>query len=108
MYHEKTPKDIRDQKRKIILFVAGALFVIVVCLLVSFRISTGLLKQGEVSLQDAILSSAKQCCAIEGSYPPSLEYLEQNYGLVVNREKYIITYSIFAENILPNVIVSAK
>ena len=108
MYHEKTPKDIRNKKRRLILFIAGSLFIIFACVLVSFRVSTGLIKQGEVSLRDAILSSAKQCCAIEGSYPPSLEYLEQNYGLVVNREKYIITYSIFAENIVPNVIVSAK
>ena len=108
MYHEKTPKDIRDQRRRRILSVAGILFIVLVLFLASFRINANLSKQGEVSIRNAILNSAKQCCAIEGSYPPSLEYLEENYGLVVNRQNYIITYSIFAENILPNVIVSAQ
>ena len=54
---------------------------------------------------NAILNSAKQCCAIEGSYPASLEHLESDYGLRVNRDDYVITYEVFAENILPSVVV---
>lgn len=65
-------------------------------------------EQGEVSLRNAILDAAKQCCAIEGAYPPSLSYLERNYGLVVNHHDYAITYEVFADNVIPDVVVVAK
>lgn len=64
--------------------------------------------QGTISLKHAILQSANQCYAIEGSYPYNLEYLENNYGLVVNRSDYSITYEVFADNVAPNVVVVEK
>ncbi|MFR1639983.1 MAG: hypothetical protein ACLSVD_12990 [Eggerthellaceae bacterium] len=68
-------------------------------------VNQNLREQGAVSVRNAILDSAKQCCAIEGSYPSSLEHLEQSYGLRVNRGDYVITYEVFAENIMPSVVV---
>ena len=68
-------------------------------------VGQNLREQGAVSVRNAILDSAKQCCAIEGSYPSSLEHLEQGYGLRVNRDDYVITYEVFAENIMPSVVV---
>lgn len=59
-------------------------------------------------LSDAIKRTAVQCYAIEGFYPPSIEYLEDNYGLVVDHDKYVISYSIFASNIMPEVEVYLK
>lgn len=54
-------------------------------------------------LSDAIIRSAVQCYAIEGFYPPNIEYLEENYGLLVDHDKYFISYSVFASNIIPEV-----
>lgn len=71
-------------------------------------VGQNLREQGAVSVRNAILDSAKQCCAIEGAYPSSLAYLEENYGLVVNRSDYAITYEVFADNVMPNVVVLAK
>lgn len=59
-------------------------------------------------LSNAIKHSAVQCYAIEGFYPPNIEYLEQNYGLVVDHDKYVVSYSIFASNIMPTVDVYFK
>lgn len=59
-------------------------------------------------LIDAINRSAVQCYAIEGYYPPNLEYLENNYGLVVDHDKYIISYSVFASNIMPQIGIFLK
>ncbi len=59
-------------------------------------------------LSDAIIRSAVQCYAIEGFYPPNVEYLENNYGLVVDHNKYVISYSVFASNIMPDVEVFIK
>lgn len=61
--------------------------------------------QGTVSLRHAIVQSANQCYAIEGAYPYNLEYLENNYGLVVNHDDYVITYEVFADNVAPSVVV---
>ena len=36
--------------------------------------------QGAAALRDSILASAKQCCAIEGSYLSSPEHLEESYA----------------------------
>lgn len=87
-------------------------FAIVLVIVVAFfaydTVGAALREQGELSVRNAILNSAKQCFAIEGSYPSSLAHLEENYGLVVNRSDYAITYEVFADNVMPNVVVLAK
>lgn len=108
MYHELTKQQIRRRTRR---RLSGALALAVAVALVwacAGAIGASLREQGEVSVRNAILTSAKQCCAIEGAYPPSLAYLEENYGLVVNRADYAITYEVFAGNVMPNVVVLAK
>ena len=43
--------------------------------------------------------------AIEGSYPESVAEMEQNYGIHIDRSKYLVHYSIFASNIMPDMAV---
>lgn len=57
------------------------------------------------SVEQAILKATVQCYAVEGQYPQNLAYLQENYGLVLDTEKYIIQYDIFASNIMPTVLV---
>lgn len=59
-------------------------------------------------LKDAIIKNAVLCYAIEGFYPPSIKYLEDNYGLVVNHDKYVVSYRIFASNIMPGIEIYLK
>lgn len=59
-------------------------------------------------LKDAIIRSAVQCYAIEGYYPPDIEYLENHYGLIVDHDKYIVNYNIFASNIMPEIDIFKK
>ncbi len=54
-------------------------------------------------IRDTVLSYVAQCYALEGKYPDDLAYLEDNYGLVLDRDKYIYHYSIFASNVYPDV-----
>ncbi len=108
MPRNQTSDQITKRRRR---RIAGLAVAVMAAALIGLGINvteSGLREQGGVSLRNAILDSAKQCCAIEGSYPPSLSYLEQNYGLVVNRNDYTITYETFADNVMPNVVVSAK
>ena len=53
----------------------------------------------------AIARAAAHCYAVEGIYPPNIEYLEQRYGLSVDRNKYRVDYRCFASNLMPDIIV---
>lgn len=57
------------------------------------------------SVTQAVTKATVQCYAVEGAYAPSLAYLEERYGLRVDREKYVIQYDIFASNIMPTILV---
>lgn len=65
-------------------------------------------KQNFEILTDAIKRSVVQCYAIEGFYPPNIAYLEDNYGLTVNHNKYVVSYRIFASNIMPEIEIYLK
>lgn len=62
-------------------------------------------EQGKNAVREAVLKAAVYCYAVEGMYPRDISYLEDKYGLVVNRNKYKIDYDLFATNILPDVYV---
>lgn len=59
-------------------------------------------------LRQSARRAVVQCYAIEGSYPADVTYLEENYGLHYNHEKYFIDYQIFASNVMPDVEVYEK
>ena len=44
-----------------------------------------------------------QCYAIEGRYPPDLAYLEENYGLILDREHYVYHYRLEGSNLMPEI-----
>lgn len=64
--------------------------------------------KGAETLRDAIRRASVQCYAIEGRYPPSVEYLEENYGIQIDRDKYDVFYSGFASNFMPDITVNQK
>lgn len=59
-------------------------------------------------VRDTVLSYVAQCFALEGAYPPDLDYLTENYGLQLDKEHYIYHYDIYASNVLPDVRVFAR
>ncbi len=56
--------------------------------------------------QQLIRKYAVQCYASEGAYPPNLDYLVGNYGLILDPDKYAYYYSAFSSNMMPEVIVT--
>ena len=68
-------------------------------------VAAALRDQGAASVREAVLRAASQCCAVEGSYPHNLSYLEEHYGLTVNREDYAVIYEAYASNVAPSVVV---
>lgn len=55
----------------------------------------------------AIQKAAITCYAIEGGYP-SLSYLVDNYGVILNREEFFYHYEMIGANILPIIKVLRK
>ncbi len=82
---------------------------LIVALWVGFGFITNQAKeQGAQTLRDSIIDASMQCFAIEGYYPPSLEYLQENYGLSVNEDDYLVVYVAFASNVPPTVDVRMR
>ena len=101
-----------DKKRKRWPLAAVVLVVVLVAV-VAWQYTTqvsgkDLNAESAVALKDAIERSALQCYVVEGVYPPSLSYLEENYGLQVNTKDFYVTYDIFASNLPPDVQVTGK
>ncbi|MDD2494824.1 MAG: hypothetical protein PHE29_06480 [Tissierellia bacterium] len=72
------------------------------------KVNKGSKEESYLIIKDAINRSAVQCYAVEGYFPPNIEYLEKNYGLVVDYDKYIVSYNVFASNIMPDIEVFIK
>lgn len=59
-------------------------------------------------LWETIQKDIAECYAIEGTYPPSLSYLEEHYGLVYNHHLFYVDYISIGSNIYPDVTVIAR
>ena len=65
-------------------------------------------EEGRQQLETALRRAAVACYAAEGVYPPTVEYLQQHYGVQIEEERYIVFYEIFANNLMPNITVLEK
>ena len=59
-------------------------------------------------VESAIQRSLNLCYAQEGFYPAQLDYLIENYGLIVDDRLYFVSYKSFASNIRPDITVFRK
>ena len=65
-------------------------------------------EEGAAAIGEAVRRSALQCYVVEGVYPPDLQYLEDNYGLQINTEDYVVVYDCFASNLPPTIRVIGR
>ena len=59
-------------------------------------------------VESAIQRSLNLCYAQEGFYPAKLDYLIENYGLIVDDRLYYVSYKSFASNIRPDIAIFSK
>lgn len=57
------------------------------------------------AIETVLLQAAVQCYALEGSYPQNLEYLKENYGIILDDAHYYYFYDIQGANIAPKIAV---
>ena len=85
-------------------------FVVVIAVFIIgiTRISSNNEKDGRQILESALDKDIVHCYAVEGYYPPSLDYIEEHYGLTYDKDKYLIDYESIGNNIMPNVTILEK
>jgi len=97
-------KDVRK------LFLSLLVPLLLACVLLYFLSALSNLNSDQAledkeQLETALTRAAVACYAVEGMYPPSLEYLVEHYGIQINEELYTVKYEIFASNLVPDITV---
>ncbi|MGI6160785.1 MAG: hypothetical protein ACOYJD_02020 [Christensenellales bacterium] len=78
-----------------IAWLTAAAVIAVIAAVILLPLSKAAANTGQAqaeNIKEAINRSLVQCYALEGSYPASLAYLEENYGLVLDHENYYYDY----------------
>ncbi len=84
--------------------------LVILCVLFCFLTALSNLDKGQAieekeRLQEALSRAAVACYAIEGAYPPNLEYLIENYDVQINTERFTVKYELYASNLMPDITV---
>ena len=84
------------------IFIVVAIFALMISWVVvlSGKSSEMTAENSKIAVKEQIGKTIRLCYSIEGIYPPSIEYLKDNYGLIID-ERYFVHYEIFADNIMP-------
>lgn len=89
------------------IFLSVCVFLFIFFLFVqgisSFSASTK--RRQKESLENALMRSITYCYTMEGSYPESLDYLKEHYGLTYNEDLFFVDYRVSGANILPDVTI---
>jgi hypothetical protein len=95
---------VQKEKRKLsFLFPLFLLILVLLIFIVACRsVNSTNSVQEKAILGNALDRSITQCYALEGSYPPSLSYLEDNYGLTYDHQRYFIDYQYIGDNLRPD------
>ena len=100
-----------DRKKKKTGVLVTVLALVLVAVLAAFMFGHSgrdVSEEGAAAIRETVRRSALQCYAVEGVYPPDLQYLIDNYGLQINTEDYAVAYDCFASNLPPSVRVVAR
>ena len=98
----------RVERRGILKSLLFVIIISAVLIAGIFYISNMGSEQGIKLTREAAIRTAVECYAIEGIYPPNVQYMEDNYNLSYDKTKYYIHYDAFASNIMPTIEVYEK
>lgn len=81
--------------------------IFIVCVFISGvnYVSDSSITNQQESLAKALARDTAQCYAVEGSYPPSLNYIVDHYGLTYNEELFYVDYQPIGGNIYPDITI---
>lgn len=94
--------------RSLIISIVVFLALLVLFSFLAGRTSGSADREQAQILEDAIRNAAVTNYAVEGAYPATLAEIVDNYGVIVDENRFIVRYNIFAPNIMPDVTVVFK
>ena len=65
-------------------------------------------QESQRQLEDTLRRAAVACYAAEGIYPPDISYLEEHYGIQIDKDRFAVYYDVFASNLMPDITVIEK
>lgn len=98
---------VKKERTTLTTYAPVLILVIVLAVFVMFSnsmVSNNTVHEKEI-LENAIDRSITQCYALEGSYPADLTYLEENYGLIYNKEQFFVVYEYIGGNLRPSITI---
>ena len=86
--------------------ISAALLIFFIC---GFFTSAKAVRNEQLLMTERSVRSALiNCYSIEGFYPQYLDYLEKNYSLAIDHDKYIVFYESLGSNNFPSINVVKK
>ncbi len=86
-----------------------SIFVFLTILILFFEglssLSSNTKRRQKESLETALLRNITYCYTLEGSYPPNLQYLKDNYGLTYDESLFFVDYRVTGSNIFPDLTI---
>lgn len=98
---------VKKEKASITTYLPVLLLVAILAVFTLFSnsmVSSNTAREKEI-LENAIDRSVTQCYALEGVYPSDLTYLEENYGLLYNKEQFFVDYQYIGGNLRPDITI---
>ena len=90
---------------KSLLLVIIPVVAAVVLVLASQKLGRGQSGESLKQLENSVRKAVMTCYSTEGVYPPSVEYIEDHYGIQIDHDEYAVFYEIFGDNIMPQITV---
>lgn len=104
-------KRLNRKTKKLLKSLGALVFPVVVILVVLFfvgavdNLDTDRASEACRQLETTIRRGCVACYAAEGSYPATLDYLQDHYGIQVDESRYTVFYETFGSNLMPNITV---
>lgn len=102
------------KRRRVANFIKVLLiFVVLGVLLAGLSLATEKMGRGQKGeqlgqMERSIRRATMTCYATEGVYPPSIQYMEDNYGIQIDENLYTVFYEVHGENLMPEITVMEK
>jgi len=87
------------------ILIAGILLFVLVAV---SNLEQGRQAQDIRQLEQALQRTAVACYAVEGVYPPDVEYMKAHYGLTYDESRYVVHYDLIASNFMPQINVMER
>lgn len=107
MYNRFDDKDKKPKAINPLVIIISAISVLLLLLGITFFSSRNFLNE-EMIISEAVAKDIIHCYSVEGFYPENILYIEEQYGLGYDHDKFEIDYIYKGSNIMPEYNVKVK